>query len=296
METNNIDKIVKDSFESRTIKPSNSSWERLSSQLNIAQEKKRKNWFLYVGYAASVLLLISVAFFMNTDDVSEPITPNTIVTSPIIDTTKFVKPTIKNTTPAETVIVKADEVEKKRRPVISKRETIEKSQKDKSTAIKVPNVVEENSKIIIADNTIDITKEIQNSVKQNSIIIDSKSLLKSVDKTETIVTETTITIPKETKKLFQQSNIKVNSGALLYAVTNPDKDINEFYKKYNVDRSDVLKNIQKELNKVNLKIDANTLLTDVEKKINEERFKNSFMQVLKGKINGLATAIANRNN
>lgn len=296
METNNIDKIVKDSLESRTIQPSNSSWERLSNQLDIAQEKKYKNWFLYVGYAASVLLIISVAFFMNTDDVSKPITPNTIVTSPIIDTTKFVKPTIKNTIPTETVIVKAEKSVEKQESVISKRGTIEKSQKDKSTAIRVPNVVQENSKIIIADNIIDITKKIQNSVKQNRIIIDSNSLLKSVDQTETIVTETTITIPKETKKLFQQSNIKVNSDALLYAVSNPDKDINEFYKKYNVDRNDVLKNIQKELNKVNLKIDANTLLTDVEKKINEETFKNSFMQVIKGKITGLASAIANRNN
>ena len=43
METNNIDKIVRDSLESRTVQPSNSSWERLSSQLDIAQEKKRKN-------------------------------------------------------------------------------------------------------------------------------------------------------------------------------------------------------------------------------------------------------------
>jgi len=295
METNNIDKIVKDSLESRTIQPSNSSWERLSSQLNIAQEKKRKNWFLYVGYPASVLLIISVAFFMNTDDVSEPITPNTIVISQIIDTVKFVKPTIENTVKTETVLVKVEKSLEKQ-PVISKRGMIEKSKKHKSTDIKVPNVVKENSIIIIANHTIDITKEIQNSAKQNSIMIDSNSLLKSVDQTETKVTETTITIPKDKKKLFQQSNIKVNSDALLYAITNPDKDINEFYKKYNINRNDVLKNIQIELNKVNLKIDANTLLTDVEKRIDEETFKKSFMQVVKGKITGLATAIATRNN
>lgn len=288
METNNIDKVVKDSLESRAIQPSNSSWERLSSQLDIAQEKKRKNWFLYVGYAASVLLLISVAFFMNTDDVSEPITPNTIVTSPIIDATKFVKPTIENTVKTETVIVKVDEAKEKKQQqniVVKKR----KSQ------IKQAKIIEENP-IVITDNTVDFSKEIKNSGKQNRIIIDSNLLLKSVDQTETKVAETTITIPKETKKLFQQGSIKINSDALLYAVSNPDKDINEFYKKYNVDRNDVLKNIQKELNKFNLKIDANTLLTDVEKKINEETFKNSFMQVVKGKITGLASAIANRNN
>lgn len=288
METNNIDKIVKTSLGSRTIQPSNSSWERLSSQLDIAQEKKRKNWFLYVGYAASVLLLISVAFFMNTDDVSEPITPNIIVTSPSIDTSKFVKPTLENTIKTETVIVKVDEEEGKKQQqkvVIKKRKP----------QIKQAKIIEENP-IVIADNTVDFSKEIKSSSKRNRIIIDSNSLLKSVDNSTTKVAETTITISKETKRFFQQGNIKINSDALLYAVTNPDKDINEFYKKYNVDRNDVLKNIQKELNKVNLKIDANTLLTDVEKTIDEETFKKSFMQVVKGKITGFANAIANRNN
>lgn len=281
METNNIDKIVRDSLESRTVQPSNSSWERLSSQLDIAQEKKRKNWFLYVGYAASVLLLISVGFFMNTDAILEPITPNTIVTAPIIDTTKFVKPSFQNTIPTETVIVKTDKVEgnpSQKRTVVKKRKP----------QIKQANIVE-NNPIVIADNSSVIKKE-------NRIIIDSNLLLESVDNLTTTVAETKIVIPKESKKIFKQTNIKINSDALLYAVSNPNKDINEFYKKYNVDRNDVLKNIQKELKKVNLNIDASTLLTDVEKKIDEETFKKSFMQVVKGKITGLASAIANRNN
>ena len=288
METNNIDKIVKDSLETRTIKPSNSSWERLSNQLDSAQEKKRKNWFLYVGYAASVLLLISVAFFMNTDDVIEPINPEKIVTSPIIDTSKFVKPTIHNTIPTETVIVKSDKVGEKQPP---KKKVVKK----RIPKIKQAKIIE-NNPIIIADITNDIKKETKNLKQQNRIIIDSNSLLKSVDQTTTMVAETKIVIPTESKKIFKQTNIKINSDALLYAVTNPEKDINDYYKKYNVDRNDVLKNIQKEINKTNLKIDASTLLTSVEKTIDEETFKKSFMQVVKGKITGLASAIANRNN
>ena len=63
METNNIDKIVRDSLKSRTIQPSNSSWERLSNQLDIAQEKKRKKWFLYTGYAASIATINFSRFF-----------------------------------------------------------------------------------------------------------------------------------------------------------------------------------------------------------------------------------------
>lgn len=288
METNNIDKIVSDSLKSRTIQPSNSSWERLSNQLDIAQEKKRKNWFLYVGYAASVLLLISVGFFMNTDDVLEPITPNTIVTAPVVDTTKFVKPTLQNTIPTETVIVNVDEVEKKQ----PQNNTITKKRKPQ---IKQAKIIE-NNPIIIADANVDIKKENKNKLDKNRIIIDSNSLLNSVDNSTTTVAKTKIEIPKASKKIFKQTDIKINSDALLFAATNPTKDINEFYKKYNVDRNDVLKNIQKELQKVNLKIDANTLLTDVEKKIDEDTFRNSFMQVVKGKITGLASAISNRNN
>ncbi len=288
METNNIDKIVRDSLDSRTMKPSNSAWERLSAQLDSAQEKKRKNWFLYVGYAASVLLVVSVAFFINTDDGIEPMIPEKVVTSPIIDTSNFVKPTIENTIKTETVIVKADEVEGKqqeKKPIVTKRKP----------QVKQAKIIEENP-IVIADATVVIKKETKNPLQQNRIIIDSNSLLKSVDKTETKVTETTIAIPKETKKYIQNSAIKINSDALLYAATNPDKEINEYYKKYNIDRNDVLKNIQKEINKTNLKIDAATLLTSVEKTIDEETFKKSFMQVVKGKITGLAEAIANRNN
>ena len=285
METNNIDKIVSDSLKSRTIQPSNSSWERLSNQLDIAQEKKRKNWFLYVGYAASVLLLISVGFFMNTDAILEPITPNTIVTAPVVDTTKFVKPTLQNTIPTETVIVNVDEVK-------SQKNTITKKRKPK---VKQAKIIE-NNLIVIADANVDIKKENKNKLDKNRIIIDSNSLLNSVDNSTTIVAKTKIEIPKASKKIFKQTDIKINSDALLFAATNPTKDINEFYKKYNVDRKDVLKNIQKELQKVNLKIDANTLLTDVEKKIDEDTFRNSFMQVVKGKITGLASAISNRNN
>ena len=288
METNNIDKIVRDSLKSRTIQPSNSSWERLSNRLDIAQEKKRKNWFLYTGYAASVLLLISVAFFMNTDDVTEPITPNTVVTSPIIDTTKFVKPTIKNTAPVETVIVKKDKVEEKK----SQKNTLVKKRRPQ---IKQAKIIEKNP-VVLAHNKSNIIVENKETSIENRIKIDVNSLLKSVDQTTAKVAETTIVIPNKTKKYLQNSTIKINSDALLYAVTNPGKDVNEYYKKYDIDRNDVLKNIQKELNKTNLKIDANTLLTDVERKIDEETFKKSFMQVVKGKITGLASAIANRNN
>lgn len=41
METNKIDTIVRDLLQSRTIQPSESSWERLSNQLDIVDQPKK---------------------------------------------------------------------------------------------------------------------------------------------------------------------------------------------------------------------------------------------------------------
>ncbi len=299
MEINNIDKTVRDSLKSRTIQPSNSAWERLNDQLDVAQEKKRKNWFLYAGYAASVLLLISVAFFINNNDDIEPITPNTIVTAPVIDTTKLVKPTFKNTAPIETATVKNDDPKRAIKPQNKKkRATIRKKNR---TDLKVPSVVKENSRIVIADVSPIVKKEIKNSSKitipKSRIKIDSDALLAEVTKANTKTKSTPkISIPETSKETFNSNKININSDALLYAVTHTDKEVQDYYKKYQINRKDVLKTIQKELKKANLKIDANILLADVEKNIDEDTFKKSFMQVVKGKITGLASAFANRNN
>jgi hypothetical protein len=296
METNKIDKIVRDSLQSRTIQPSSSAWERLSDQLDVVEAPRRINWFKYAGYAASVLLLISVAFFINTDDATDPIKENDIVTVPVIDSTDFVKPNFKNTVPVEIVIVKTE------KPAEDKKEVKKNTQKNsvvaqkKSTKLKVPSIVKENSRIVIAEHKPIESKEAK-QISNTRIKIDSDALLSAVTNTDKKIEKSTeIIIPDASKKLLNQSKIKINSDALLYAVSNPNKDINEYYKKYNIDRDEVLKNIQKELNKVNLRIEASTLLTDVEKTIDEETFKKSFMQVVKGKITGLASAFANRNN
>ena len=294
METNKIDKVVRDLLKPRTMQPSNSAWERLSDQLDAVDEPRRINWFKFVGYAASVLLILSVVFFMNTNDVVEPATPETVVSSPKINTNDFVKPTIKNTVPVETEIVQSEKIIKKEKA--TKNKTDSKSiVKNKSTELRVPNIVKENSKIVIASNTVPPKK----TNTTNSIKIDSEALLLSVTNTTTevvVADSKKIVIPETSKKLLKPSRIQVNSDALLYAVSNPNKDISEYYKKYNIDRNEVLNDIQKELKKVNLTIDARTLLTNVEKTIDEETFKKSFMQVVKGKISGLATAFANRNN
>ena len=288
METNKIDKIVRDSLQSRTIQPSSSAWERLSDQLDVMEAPKKINWFKYAGYAASILLLISVAFFINSNDDITPIKKNDIVTAPVIDTTKLIQPNFKNTVPEETVIVKKEETIDEKKTVKEDKRVIVKR---RSTELKVPNAVKQQNKIVVAQNKM-ITKE---QIVNTRIKIDADALLTSVTNTKIAETKKVI-IAKPSKKAIQYGSIRVNSDALLYAVQNPNKDINQYYKKYKIDRAAVLKNIQTELVKMNLKIDANSILADVEKSIDEETFKNSFMQTVKGKITGFASAFSNRNN
>lgn len=291
METNKIDKIVKSAFEKRTIQPSNSAWERMSDQLDAIEQPKRINWFKYAGYAAGILLLISVAFFINRKDDRQLDAPiiNEIVASPV-DTNDLVKPNFKNVQP-ETVIVTKETEKKGEKKEVKKNTNVKKN----STELKVPSVVKESSRIVIADHS-DKKNDAKNSTK-NTIVIDSDALLKSVTNTETVIAKTDkVEVTKTSDKLLKSSRITINSDALLYAVSNPDKDISEYYKKYDINRADVLNNIKNELKKFNLKVDAQTILADVEKTIDEETFKKSFMQVVKGKITGLASAFANRNN
>ena len=64
METNNTDTNIKQKFAKREIVPSASAWERLSKELDGQPKHKKRGWLLYTGYAATVLILISVGIYM----------------------------------------------------------------------------------------------------------------------------------------------------------------------------------------------------------------------------------------
>ena len=266
METDKIDKIARDAFKTRVIEPSGSAWERMSNQLDVIPHKSRNNWLKALAYAASVLLIISVAFFMNTDDVNLPIIPNEIVVQPI-DSTKLKKHDFKTVAPVQEAIVKSNQIEE---AVITK--------KRNATLIKKKQFGNKD----------------QQKFKQPTILNETRIAL--VDK-KTVIQEETIkkTVPV-TEKVTIQTRIKVDSNALLYAVTHTDKELQQYYAKYKVDRADVLKTIENQLQKMNLKIDPKVMLAEVEKTIGEDSFKRNFMRTIKGKVAGLAIAFSNRNN
>ena len=91
------------------------------------------------------------------------------------------------------------------------------------------------------------------------------------------------------------SRIKINSNDLLYAVTHSKEEVKAYYAKYNINRDEVLQSIQNQLNKSNFKIDANTILAEVERDIDEDDFQNNFMKSLKKRVSDIASAIASRN-
>ena len=74
-----FDKIFKSKLENRTIDPSTSAWERLSEQLDQKEKRKSGKIFLYVGYAASIILLLSIYLMINKEDVNTTIVPNEII-------------------------------------------------------------------------------------------------------------------------------------------------------------------------------------------------------------------------
>ncbi len=273
MQTNNLDKSIKEKLQERTFQPSASAWERLSVQLDNQPKQKKRGWFFYIGAAASILLLISVTFmFLNKTHSKEPI--EIIVNNPIdtITVDKKIKE-LMNEIPVETVIVKADEIE-------------EKSIKKKIIPSKESKLYQPKRKIIVAKNDTKKKEENISIAKVDKMLtVDDKSSEKNINKTH--------------NKALQQnpnSSIKINSDDLLYAVTHSAQDVKAYYAKHNLSREDILKTIKSELKKSNIKVNPNTILAEVERTIDDDDFQNNFMKSLKRRVSDIATAIASRNN
>lgn len=258
MSSNNIDKHIAEKLKNRELRPSKSAWERLETRLDSQEAIKKRNWFLYVGYAAGLALLISfgVIYFIDSDS-KAPI-EDVIVDTPI-DTLKInnkgIEEFIKNTDEA-VVEIEENQQEKQIR------------KKKKVTVIKSSTLKEEER----------VFKNIQNEELPRE-----EEVVAKLDK------------PIVTKKKEFNSRVKVNSDDLLFAVTHSSEEVKEYYAKNKVKREDVLKTIEDELKKSNLKIDPNTILAEVERTIDDEEFKGDFMQKLKSKISDIAVAIVDRN-
>ena len=131
MEANKFEQEIQQKFNQRKIQPSDSAWERLSDKLDAEGQQKKKGWLLYIGYAASIALIISLFFLGNTDETETP--ENTIVlqeiTVPKIDKklNQLKEPVITKevftlTSSSKIVENKAKSEEKKKPSIIKKKE------------------------------------------------------------------------------------------------------------------------------------------------------------------------------
>jgi hypothetical protein len=274
MKTNKLDNSIKEKFANRTLAPSASAWERLSAKLEEQPKENKIGWFFYIGAAASILLLVSVVVQVLSSDEPTVLPKNEVVIEHIdkdlIDE-KLEK--LNNELPIEEAIVKTTRVEEKTKV---DKEVIPTSKKPKNNS----------SNTIIANN-----KKIEKIIANKNKIIIAKIEEKN---TNAIPVKEEFQI-KLTNKQNPNSRIKIKSEDLLFAVTHTPKEVKEYYAKYNVNREDVLKTIRNQLKESNIKINPNTILTEVERTINDDDFQNNFMKSLRKRVSNIATAIASRN-
>ena len=290
MEANKFEQEIQQKFNQRKIRPSDSAWERLSDKLDAEGQQKKKGWLLYIGYAASIALIISLFFLGNTDETETP--ENTIVlqeiTVPKIDKklNQLKEPVITKevftlTSSSKIVENKAKSEEKKKPSIIKKKELFKNQnllKTDKSVIAQKPKTNFENT----IDPNIDKTINFKETVENGSAIFNNK-----LENQNKLI---------DSSKFISKTSISVDSDALLFAVTHSKEEIRGYYKKYRISQAKVLKTIQDELNKNNLKINPSTILAEVEREVNEESFQNNFYQFIKKRVSDVAVAIANRNN
>jgi len=257
MKTTNIDNTIREKLQNRTLRPSDSAWDRLEVQLYEQSKKAKKSWVFYSNIAAGFLLLVSLSvnFILSNEEEIEP--TQKIVNQPIdtINTTKKIDVKIEENKP-KTLFVEQTELNK----TIPKSTNTKKVQKDQ--------IVEQ----LTADNLVFDSLKNRIEIAQNEL-----------EKSENILTHQTTT------------SIKINSDDLLFAVTHSPKEVQTYYAKYHINREDVMRIIKNELKKSNIKLNPETILAEVEKNIDEDNFKNNFMQFLKKRVVDIASAIASRN-
>lgn len=257
MPENKFDKHIADKLNKRELQPSESAWERLNDKLDENQERKKKNYWMYFGYAASIALIISAFIFYPTKKVVKNDTP--IIVNTPVDTSTNKPIEMAPLHPVKEAIVEV----KKEAP----RQT--KKLRKSTNKIKIESLINNQ----IADTSITVI-----NVTKDTLVKD-------------LFPKSYYTVAKKNKK----STIKVKADDLLYAVTHTNEEVKTYYAKYDVDRNDVLDSIKKQLRKSKLQINPETILAEVENQIQEDDFRDNFMQKLKSKVSDAIVAIADRN-
>lgn len=105
MKTNKLENHIKKTLRARSIVPASSAWERLSVQLDTQVKSKKKGVFFYIGVAASILTLVSVAIQLSfNNEASIPINNDVVIQQMNTDVLKNEIEKIKNEVPSKEAI------------------------------------------------------------------------------------------------------------------------------------------------------------------------------------------------
>ena len=279
METNKTDNNIKEKFAKREIVPSASAWERLSIQLDNQPKNKKRSWFLYIGYAATILILISVGVYTFSSNSLERMPLEDVLVKQEIDTAQILHKIDKvfKEVPIEKALVKSEIIKEKQ----------------------IDTFILEKVSIKQSIARIDTDEILKKEAGTHVIIIESKenSSVVSIEENKAIITPTKeTTITKTSTQPILKARIKVNAEELLYAVTNESKYPLTISFERNTNRAELLTTIKNELEKSNFKVDPKIILAEVERAINDDFFQNNFLETIRRNITNLATTVANRNN
>ncbi len=256
MQTNKFDKVFADKLKDRELTPSLSAWERLETKLDETPVLHKMKNKIYKFVGYAATIALLVSSFLWKFDVAK-----------------------ESTEPSVDIIVEV--------PSHSKENEIHVS-----TKINTQEVVNNEKRNLVMVKPL--PKKKVNKLHQNTDekIISKKNTVALVDEPN----NTSELNNLKTKVKVAEKGIKVDADYLLFAVTHSREEVKAYYAKYQINRNDVLDTIKKQLIKSNLKVDAETILAEVENDIEEEDFQQNFMQTIKGKLSNVLVAFAERNN
>lgn len=202
---NNIENQFREKLNSREIKPSENSWDRLDAMLAVAdsktneqpqQKKKRSFGWMYIAASFLGFILIGTVFLSQTEDLVD------------VEKAPIVNETIEK--PSEEEVIKTENITLKVEQTIAKTE--DKSSNKKESIIS-QKTINQNQPVVIPQNEVAVHHQPIADKQQIAETSQQKSNYANVD-------ELLAAVKKNKKdKLFQdKATVRVNSNDLLSQV------------------------------------------------------------------------------
>ena len=146
---------------------------------------------------------------------------------------------------------------------------------------------EDRYQIIEQNTPLEYTLETNNKPKgiKKEMVLDTKLLVaENIDKKEHKELDTIHNIPDV------KSRIIVNSDALLFSIEHSENEVLAYYHENGLSRKTIIEDIELQLQKSSLAINAEDLLTEIEYGLHKKSFKEKLLATIKLKIKELSNS------